>query len=367
MQKVQSREFWCFSMHPSPLIISFSCFVYSLHSFSCFVYSLHSLLSNDWIAEVPSFWDLLPNIWLWRNLPRADLSSNNNVSKSWSDFSSHLEACTQQHTTATFTGQLHSAQSFTATNCLIKHVDSAWFSICLAAFLHKGQDWSLQKKEKTRSTTSYIGCVLGTGTHLDSFDSCLLPFQRNRKWLREASSQKAHGPEIDPQLSSNCHAVNMPYVLLPSCHWMSLWCLRKADQELEGCNHLQQASQEAIPQNSQFWRCKHCINTFERWPHQHTLQIETKLGQDSFVSANFPSLFGCNDQRRITSGRRRIRHRDYSHRMCGPQSNPYFLGTFEKRAQILLSDCNGDFMPLPNYIQENLAYQHNKTWEWTMN
>lgn len=29
---MQSREFWCFSMHPSHLTISFSCFLYSLHS-----------------------------------------------------------------------------------------------------------------------------------------------------------------------------------------------------------------------------------------------------------------------------------------------------------------------------------------------
>lgn len=219
-------------MHPSPLIMSFS----------CFVYSLHSLLGNN-CSEIPSFWDLLPNIWLGRNLPfLADLSSKPTMPSG----------------------------SFTVCGCLVKHIDSAWFgTICLVKRANgiKGDPNPPEKKNKERSTTSYIGSVFGTGIHLDSIDSSLVPFQ----CIREASSQKAHGPEIDPQFSSNCNAVNMPCVLLPSCHWMSLWCLQKADQELEGCNHLRQASQEVLPQNSQFWRYNHCINTFERWPHQHTL------------------------------------------------------------------------------------------------
>lgn len=165
-------------------------------------------------------------------------------------------------------------------HCIRKPCHAAWSSTLIVpgfpfawrAECIKGNDLEAsRKKKKERSTTSYIGSVFGTGTHLDSFDSCPVPFQ----CIREASSQKAHGPEIDPQFSSNCDAANMPWVLLPSCHWMSLWCLQKADRELEGCNHLRQASsQEVLPQNSQFFEdvitaCSH------RWlnvlPHQHTL------------------------------------------------------------------------------------------------
>lgn len=226
---MQSREFWCFSMHPSHLIISFSCFVYSLHSLlgqSFFIWGsiLLGPSAKHMALKEPT------NHQIFHQNPRWPMAWKKELGKI---FHCIWKPC-------------HVAWSSTL---IVPGFPFAWRAECI-----KGK-WP-------------EGSVFGTGTHLDSFDSCPVPFQ----CIRKASSQKAHGPEIDPQFSSNCDAVNMPWVLLPSCHWMSLWCLQKADRELEGCNHLRQSSQEVLPQNSQFFEdvitaCSPLIERFAASTH----------------------------------------------------------------------------------------------------